>query len=554
MSAGHGAQHPPVTDLKAAYATARKAQIAGRFDEAARLYKAILAKKDLAEPAFQLGMMAAQAGKRAAAAQWFRRALRTKPQQTEIWGALLQVLDGRDRAQALAEARKRGVRLPEGAADPLADAAALVAKGQLARARKAYRALIAGGAPRVRILAHWADALRRHGHLDAALEVIGPALGQGAPPTLRLLRAQILETQGKLDAAETDLRQVLDAVPDNPDAWTALMRAKRQRPGADDVTRLEALVAKGGLPQAVERGLSFALAKALEDQGRDAEVFAHLDRANALMRAEFPWDFNADHDWLAQMIAAWTPMPGGHDGAAPIFIVGTPRSGTTLVETILAAHADVVPGDELALFTPLATPAIRAFVGQGTAFDVARLGQAYADAAQAKTDAPQAARITDKSISTYSVMGYVQNALPQARFVVLDRDPRDVGLSIYKNRFADGMHRYSTDLSDIAKQIRLFEAAITAWEARLPDAIHRIGYEALTHDPEPTIRALLAFCGLDWDAACLMPEKTARNVKTLSSVQVRQPINTRSVGAWRRFETDLQPLVDTLAETRFSFG
>ncbi len=152
----------------------------------------------------------------------------------------------------------------------------------------------------------------------------------------------------------------------------------------------------------------------------------------------------------------------------------------------------------------------------------------------------RAKRVTDKSIATYAALGYTRDALPDAKFVVLERDRRDVGLSIYKNMFRDGTHRYANDLSDIARQIRLFDAAIAAWRVRVPEAIHILDYDALTADPEPHVRALLEFCGLPWDAACLAPERTDRKVMTLSSVQVRQPINRGSVGAWRRFERQLQ--------------
>ena len=138
--------------------------------------------------------------------------------------------------------------------------------------------------------------------------------------------------------------------------------------------------------------------------------------------------------------------------------------------------------------------------------------------------------------------------------MVLDRDRRDVGLSIYKNAFRDGAHRYASDLRTIAERIRLFDAATQAWMQRLPDDIHVVSYETLTGDPETHIRALVDFCGLAWDPACLSPEQSDRNIATLSSVQVRQPINRGSVEAWKRFGAHLDPLIEALEQTRYDFG
>ncbi|PWK59531.1 tetratricopeptide repeat-containing sulfotransferase family protein [Roseicyclus mahoneyensis] len=542
--------------IQAAYQQAVRLQNAGQIQQAAQIYTAILKQRELAEPCFQMGRIAARAGRKPEAATWFRRALKLKPRQIEIWAALIEVLTGRDKAEAVAEARRLGVILSEKTTTTIQKALAEVRAGCGAKAEKLFLQAIKDAADPVAVWEAWSRGLYESHHVDAALAVIGKGLAaQPGEARLLVMRASMLETSGRLDAAEADLRAVLDTKPYHPRAWLALMRLRRQAPGAPEVDTLERRVAEAGSDPEAVRHMSFALAKALEDQGRDDEVFRHLDRANSMTRKRFPWGFDEDHGFLRDAIAAWTPREDGHAGSAPIFVTGLPRSGTTLVETILAAHPQIAAGGEAGLLSPILHPAVRDWFTARTPFDAAAIGRTYVEGMTAKLgDDAQGRRITDKSISTYAALGYTRDVLPDAKFVVLERDRRDVGLSIYKNLFRDGTHRYANDLTDIARQIRLFDAAIAAWRARMPEAIHVLDYDALTADPEPHVRALLEFCGLSWDPACLAPERTDRKVMTLSSVQVRQPINRGSVGAWRRFEGSLTPLIEALETTRYSFG
>ena len=553
MSAGQ----PTVTgqQIQAAYQQAVRLQNAGQLQQAVQIYTAILKQRELAEPCFQMGRIAARAGRRPDAAAWFRRALRLKPKQLEIWAALIEVLDGRDKADAVAEARRLGVILSEKTTATIRKALDAIKAGDRSKGEKLFRQALRDGAEPVAVREAWSRALFDMQDA-AAFEVIEEGLKtQPGETKLLLMRAFMLETAGRLDAAEADLLAVLDAKPYHPAAWLALMRLRKQPPGAPHVATLERRLPEAASDPEAVRYMSFALAKALEDQKRDAEVFAHLDRGNAMTRRKFPWAFKEDHDFLQNAIAAWTPRGDGHVGAAPIFVTGLPRSGTTLVETILAAHPQVMAGGEAGVLSPLLQPVVRNWYGGRKPFDAAAIGRAYVDGMIEKLgEGARDKRTTNKSISTYATLGYARDVLPDAKFVVLERDRRDVGLSIYKNLFGDGTHRYANDLTDIARQIRLFDAAVAAWRKRIPEAIHVVDYEALTADPEPHIRALLDFCGLPWDPACLTPEHTERQVFTLSSVQVRQPINRGSVGAWKRFEGPLQPLIAALDSTHYDFG
>ena len=156
------------------------------------------------------------------------------------------------------------------------------------------------------------------------------------------------------------------------------------------------------------------------------------------------------------------------------------------------------------------------------------------------------ARLTDKSIFTFQHIGPLARALPNARFIVVRRDPRDTLLSIYKNKFAEGTHGYGNDMETLARFYDEFDRTITFWRERVPNWFTEVSYEALVSDPEVEAKKLIAAAGLEWEDACLNFHKSKSKVQTLSVYQVRQPINTNSVSGWRRFEEDLKPMLDQL--------
>ncbi|WP_430449360.1 sulfotransferase [Rhodophyticola sp.] len=538
---------PKQPSISEAYQAALKAQQAGRLADARKGYLDILKQKPLAEPMFQMGEISARTGDLPGAAKWYRRALKLKPREPALWQAPARVSREGEREKVLRQAKAAGVPLRSTAAELVARADDLLAAGQGEKARQTYRAAIKAGGPALQVLTHMGTRLGDADDHDGALSVLTEAIALAPTAAVpRVARAALFQTLGQLDRAEADLRAALQSAPAHGGAWLALMRGRKQAKGAPDVTELEARLADGVSDPEARRLMCFALAKALEDQGRYDEVFAHLNVANRITARKFPYGFDSDLKTARSRLRSFGPDRfDGYSDIAPIFVTGLPRSGTTLVETILGAHPGVTPGGEMALFRDTITPLVEAqSAGRHPSPEAwEKAGAAWAEKVRARLG-PR--RPTDKSISTFAQMGHVARALPNAKFILLDRDPRDVGLSIYKNLFPDGLHRYAYDLAEIGRYIRLFETVTAAWQERLPGRVKVISYEALTDDPEPQIRELLDFCGLSWDPACLNPERTGRAVKTLSVAQIRQPINRGSVQAWRRFENDLQPLIKAL--------
>ena len=476
-------------NIEAAYRKARALHEAGRLREAAQGYTAVArAAPALAEPHYQLGRIALAAGDAAAAVESLEAARARKPDEPQILSA---------RAQALAAA------------------------GQTDAALAAHDALIR-------------------------------KLPREVKP--RADKALLLQQMGDFDAAEAELKKALKRAPHDGELFRMLVTARRMRKGEPLIAQMIDAHHDAEVTGRSRMQLQFALAKAMADTGEYDKVFRFLDPANAAMRKAFPYEIaqrRAEVDGLIEAFrgADFSPVAAGGARAAvrPIFVTGLPRSGTTLVEQILASHRDVagagerrfvleeayrVMGDPARGFTPLS---------QLDDAAVAGFGDSYLQLlARAVPDAPV---VTDKSIQTHLVIGLVAKALPEARIVVVRRDPRDLGLSIYRNVFAPRTHLYAYDQADIAAYVATFEKMMAFWREALPDRFTEVRYEDLVADPEPQTRRLVEAAGLDWDPACLSFHETERQVATLSIQQVRQPIHAGAAGGWRRYEADLAPMI-----------
>ncbi len=394
-----------------------------------------------------------------------------------------------------------------------------------------------------------ATALGDAGEIAAAIALVTEGLATD-PDNAGLLtaRGQLRQSAGDLAEAEADLAHAIELAPQEPEAYRAYANG-RKSPADDPVAgRLATQLSRPDLPARTRRVMRFAAAKFAADRGDTGAEIDHLDRANRLMAEAFPYSFDADLAIARELAGDWRLLeglsPGGPDDPV-LFVTGLPRSGTTLVETILAAHSDVTAGGEMPYLSRALAPALEALrADHPDPVRFVEAGQRYLTAARRRTGAPNV--IADKAISTFSRIGHAATALPGARFVVLRRDPRDTGLSLWRNMFPEGLHRYAYDQTAMARYIRLHEALVAFWAERLPDRVHIVEYEALTEDPEPVIRKLIEFADLPWDDACLAPQSARRSVATLSFAQVRQPIGRGSVAGWRRYETGLGDLIAEL--------
>jgi hypothetical protein len=302
--------------------------------------------------------------------------------------------------------------------------------------------------------------------------------------------------------------------------------------------------------------LHFALGKAFGDIGHPRRSFQHVLEGNALMRQRVLYDEPKALARFDRVRATFTPglmceKAGlGDPTSTPVFIVGMPRSGTTLIEQIIASHPKVFGAGELRELPRLAEslhgPNTTVFpeVVSSMSDDALRpLGGDYLRAIRRL--APGAERITDKMPGNFLLIGLIRMALPNARIIHARRDIRDTAFSCFSLLFSRGQV-YSYDLAELGRYCRAYLRLMEHWRELLPDAMLEVQYEDLVEDFESQARRMIAYCGLDWNDACLNFHQTERSVQTASATQVRRPIYRTSIGRWRVHEESLRPLLDAL--------
>jgi tetratricopeptide (TPR) repeat protein len=378
--------------------------------------------------------------------------------------------------------------------------------------------------------------------------------------------ANVLEVQGRMDEA---VRHALEALRLHPDWGRPLFSLAQlavhgyyQFPEAQ-VERIETLVADPSISPGQAGILHFVLGVLYEKRAAYDDAFAHYRRGNALKHRLLhetgrAFDPQKHDEAIGQTIAAFDPafferVRGfGLDSELPVFIVGMPRSGTTLVEQILASHPQMFGAGELTGGNRLAdelTARLGAPEGYPRCLDRLDAATARATAGdyahQLAWRGGEAARVSDKGPLNYLYLGLLAALYPRARVIHCRRDPRGVCLSCYFQYFREDMD-FTWDLGDLGRYYRAYERLMDHWRAVLPLRTLDVVYEDLATHQEAVSRQLVAFCGLDWDQRCLAFHENRRPVQTASKLQVRKPMYTTSIGRWRHYAAHLGPLLEAL--------
>jgi tetratricopeptide (TPR) repeat protein len=365
---------------------------------------------------------------------------------------------------------------------------------------------------------------------------------------------------GRFEAAEQAYEACIAVDPHFWRAHSALAQLRRQTDAGNHIARLETLLLTPELAVDAELHLRHALAKECEDLGRYDEAFTHLVKGKARKRATLGYDFARDAELFAATVRASGSLPPPASAVAdtpdaPIFVVGMPRTGTTLVDRILSSHAGVASAGESQNFAVLVkraarTPSSRvldvATMERARSLDLAELGGTYLeDTRPARANA----RFVDKMPLNFFYLGLIARALPRARFVVLRRHALDTCLGNFRQLFALGFsyYDYAFDLLDTGRYYVAFDRLIAHWAAVLPGRVLQLCYEELVRDQRAVTQRLLEFCGLEWDEQCMHFDRNPEAVSTASAAQVREPLNSTGVDRWRRYERQLQPLRELLA-------
>lgn len=400
-----------------------------------------------------------------------------------------------------------------------------------------------------------AAALGRVGAFDEAIGLYEAVL-RDVPdqPKVWMSYGHMLKTVGRQADGIAAYRRALAIDPALGEVWWSLANLKTVRFDAADIAAMEAALARADLRDEDRFHLDFALGKAFEDAREPARAFAHYDAGNALRRRSVVYDAGETRGFVDRSIATFTPdvfaarADAGCQASAPIFIVGMPRAGSTLVEQILASHSQVEGTSELPDIPVLArVDGYPASVADLSAEALRDLGERYLERTrvQRRTGRPM---FVDKLPNNWAHVPFIHLILPSAIIIDARRHPLACCWSNYKQHFARGQ-AFAYDLSDLGRYYADYVRLMHHVDAVLPRRVHRVIHERLVDDTEGEVRALLAACGLPFEDACLRPHETARAVRTASSEQVRRPISSEGADGWQAFDAWLGPLRAGLGDT-----
>ncbi len=428
----------------------------------------------------------------------------------------------------------------------------LVGEVVAARAMLAHPALASSrNAP---LLAHLAGAEQMIGEHARALALLDRAIGAGLDnPDVRYLRGVQLTFNGRLDEAAAELERCLRLGPSYGRAAVTLARLRKQTAASNHLAQIDALAQRAQRGSEDHAAFEFARYKECEDLGLHDEAWSALERGNAIMAQRLRPDPQREQMRIDALIECCSTSfvedraEIRHEGPQPIFIVGMPRSGTTVLERILGNHTQVTSAGELGDFARqlrwaadhvTALPVDEAIFERAPRIDFAEVGRRYL--AQTQWRAKGKPYFIDKLPINYLQVGFIRRALPQARILHMTRAATDVCFSNYRAFFGEG-YAYSYELDALVAQYLDYRRLMRHWHNVMPGAMLDVSYDALTGDPERTARTVLDFCGLAFEPDALDIRSNATATATLSTMQVREGIRRRG-GDWQPYATQLGEL------------
>ena len=502
----------------------------------------------------QKAIDAANAKNNALAEQLTRDFLATHPSDVnalKVLGELLTQKGSFASAQAAEALFAKCLELSPGfIAARLSYAKLLVTMAKLAPARTQIEMLLRSDSQNVSFRRMMAYTLGQIGEYDGALKYHEGVLADTPrEPSAWMVYANDLRAAGRTDDCIAAYRRVLEVNPEFSGAYWALSDLKTFRLSPGEVAHIQEQLKRTELSVGNRVYLNFTLGKSFEDEGNYEQAFAHFQTANALQRSTLPYDAERTAREFAGLKSIFTAeffaerADAGCPAADPVFIVGLPRSGSTLVEQILATHSEVEGTRELPCLQTLVAQMQGEFNRKLTGVKgdaLARLGEQYLDDARSFRSLGRP-RFTDKMLGNFAYIGLIHAILPKAKIIDVRRNPLDCCLANFKQLFGRG-HPYSYDLADLGKYYNAYLDLMAHYDTVLPGKIHRISYEELVEEPEAEIRKLLAYLALPFEEQCLRFYESGRPVRTASSEQVRMPIFKHSLDGWRKYERWIAPL------------
>jgi tetratricopeptide (TPR) repeat protein len=513
------------------------------------LYFSLELEPRLADAHNTLANALLQLGRKAEAEAAYRKTLEINPRYATAWANLGNLLfnDGRQ-----AEAETCYVKALALKPD---NVSAILNLGTIMRAGRRFEEALAHlekaskATPSSEVISNnLGNAYRDLDRLNDAVAAYGKAVAVNPDYALAWFNlGTALDHVGRKEEAVAALRRALAVAPRYGAAHMHLVDLAR--PGLDDpsVAEMKHYLSDPATAAIDRMHLAFALGRAHDANGSFDKAFSYFRQGNRLKRDTLNFDIEVERRLMAAIREVFSKdfmaaaKPSQVTDSTPIFIVGMMRSGTTLMEQILASHPQVAGGDELPWIpdltvrsAPIGELAYPQSIRAMSQAELTRRGEKYIQLLRRRFG-PSPRHVTDKLPGNFLSAGFINLALPQAKIIHMRRDPFDTCLSIYTTLFAV-LHHYAYDLADLGEFYMLYHALMRHWDEVMPGKILHVSYEDLVAHPEPEIRKVLDFCGLPFDERCLDFHKTERRVRTASSNQVREKLHNRSIGRWRNYE------------------
>jgi len=527
----------------------------GQLNTAIKRYEQALAiKPDYAEAHNNLGGTLQELGQLDAAVKCYEKALAIKPDYAEAHNNLGNALKERGQLNDAVKCYEKALAIkPDYVEVHYSLGITLQDLGQLNAAVKSYEEVLAIKPDFAEMHNNLGVVFQELDQLDAAVKSFEKALA--IKPDFAEAHnnlGNVLKELGQLDASIKSFEKTLAIKPDYAVAHFNLGSMKRYTASDPQIAQMQSLLSTSNLSQSDRTHLCFALAKVNEDLGNQDEFFEFLHEGNRLRKEELNYSLDNSQNLIStvkKMFSSTQSLSYEPSTIQPIFIVGMLRSGTSLVEQIIASHHSVYGAGELNTLADLIEPILNNHLAKDkyklSEKTFLSIRQEYLEALS-RFNAPEDV-ITDKTPLNCQYIGFILSAFPEAKIVHMKRDARATCWSIYKNNFDHKSIGFGNNLDDLAGFYGIYSNIMDFWHQTFPDKIYDLYYEDLTTNQEEETRKLLEYCELDWDENCLNFHTSKRAVKTASALQVRQKMYQGSSEAWKKHEEYIQPLIKALS-------